>query len=37
MTSFQQIEANRGMHSGAPVRTPKLANGGHGEMQFDTD
>src|SRR5262245_15634614 len=31
MTSFQQIEANRGMHSRAPVPTPKLANGGHGD------
>jgi hypothetical protein len=24
------------MRSGAPVRKPKLANGGRGEMQFDT-
>src|SRR5262249_59304298 len=30
MTSFRQIEANRGMHSGAPVRKPKLPNGGRG-------
>jgi hypothetical protein len=37
MTSFRQIEAIEAMRSGVPVRKPKTANGGRGEMQFGTD
>src|SRR5262249_18581085 len=34
---FDRSRPAEAMHTGAPVRKPKLANGGHAEIQFDSD